>query len=790
MTHSPRSLATRLFAAFGIFSFAALILLAISAVQVSGATPSASAMLVVPTTTESLPPGAVITTVLPNMNNPIAMVFDQSGRLFYTEKVTGNVRLFANGVLQAVPVINFSVSSSSERGLLGITLDPDFASSHYIYVYYTASSSSEPTCSGGTENRVVRFVENNGVGSNPTRIFFSCQSAGNHNGGNIHFGQDGKLYISVGDNANAANSQNVAVTNGKIHRINSDGSMPADNPVFTGTAPLPSLFAKGVRNTFDFAIDPLTAPAPWPRIFASENGPNCDDEMNRIQGGNNYGWRAGYPCDDANPDPLYNTIPPLWYLPSSQCCQAPTGVEVYTGTLVPTWQNDLFMCTYSNGALRHFYLSADRTVATNVATVSGVTCNMDIVTGPDGAFYYMEGGGYTTGILKKITVPGGATATATTTATATNTLMPMPSATNTTVPPSPTDTATTAPTQTPGGNTATPVPTQTNTVQPTDTAAPATSTVIPTATACTLEFQDVLPGNTFYPFVKCLACQGILNGYPCGGPGEPCVGGGTGEPYFRPGNNVTRGQIAKIVSNAGGYDFMPMEGTQTFEDVVPGSTFYLYIERLAFYNIMAGYPCGSPEPCIAPGDRPYFRPSENATRGQIAKIVSNAAGFDDDVMTPVQTFEDVPPGSTFYLFVERLILNRPGVMSGYPCGGATEPCVGPNNRPYFRPNSSATRGQLSKIVSNTFFPDCVVPVQVKIEEFAYHPADITIHVGTTVRFVNRDLDYHTATAVDASFNTGHIQRNQFVDVTFNAVGDHEYFCEPHPYMRGFVHVIP
>ncbi|MGA7733603.1 MAG: S-layer homology domain-containing protein, partial [Chloroflexia bacterium] len=155
------------------------------------------------------------------------------------------------------------------------------------------------------------------------------------------------------------------------------------------------------------------------------------------------------------------------------------------------------------------------------------------------------------------------------------------------------------------------------------------------------------------------------------------------------------------VSNAAGFND-PVTG-QTFEDVPEGSTFYDFVERLADREVMSGYPCGSPgEPCVPPGNRPYFRPNGTATRGQLAKIVSNAANYQDPATG--QTFEDVLPGSTFYDFVERLATR--GVMSGYACGGPGEPCVPPDNRPYFRPASNVTRGQTSKIVANTFFPEC------------------------------------------------------------------------------------
>jgi hypothetical protein len=101
---------------------------------------------------------------------------------------------------------------------------------------------------------------------------------------------------------------------------------------------------------------------------------------------------------------------------------------------------------------------------------------------------------------------------------------------------------------------------------------------------------------------------------------------------------------------------------------------------------------------------PYFRTFANATRGQSSKIVSNAAGFSE--IPAGQRFEDVPPSHTFYREIERLASR--GIMGGYPCGGAGEPC-GAENRPYFRPQNNVTRGQSSKIVANTFFPGCETP---------------------------------------------------------------------------------
>ncbi len=245
-------------------------------------------------------------------------------------------------------------------------------------------------------------------------------------------------------------------------------------------------------------------------------------------------------------------------------------------------------------------------------------------------------------------------------------------------------------------------PSLTRTATGTPPAATGTA-VTATPTVCAVQFTDVSPGSTFYTFIRCLACRGIVGGYPCGGTGEPCPGS-----YFRPTNNVTRGQVSKIVSESAGFQDVVPSPQQTFQDVAPGSTFALWIERLSMRGIIGGYPCGGPfEPCVAPGNRPYFRPNNNVTRGQLAKITSGAAGYTE---TPTgQTFEDVPPASTFYLYIERL--SSRGIIGGYPCGGAGEPCVAPGNRPYFRPNNPATRGQMSKVAANTFFPNCATPAR-------------------------------------------------------------------------------
>ena len=152
----------------------------------------------------------------------------------------------------------------------------------------------------------------------------------------------------------------------------------------------------------------------------------------------------------------------------------------------------------------------------------------------------------------------------------------------------------------------------------------------PSATVCPIQFSDVPNPSTFYAYIRCLACRGIVSGYADG--------------TFRPNINVTRGQLSKIVSNAAGLS--DPQPDQMFQDVSVGSTFQLYIGRLASRGYIGGYPCGGAgEPCHPPANLPYFRPNNNATRGQIAKIDSNAAGFTDP---PAGSSSRTSRRSTYY----------------------------------------------------------------------------------------------------------------------------------------------
>jgi len=157
-----------------------------------------------------------------------------------------------------------------------------------------------------------------------------------------------------------------------------------------------------------------------------------------------------------------------------------------------------------------------------------------------------------------------------------------------------------------------------------------------------------------------------------------------------------------MVSNSAGFN--EAVSGQRYTDVPPSQTFYVWIMRLTLRGHMSGY--NDAVNCAGVGI-PCFKPMASATRGQVAKIVSNAAGFNEPIPAGSQAFTDVPPTHTFYPFIQRL--SARGIISGYQCGDDPgEPCD-PQGRPYYRPQANVTRGQTAKIVANTFFPECQQP---------------------------------------------------------------------------------
>lgn len=238
-----------------------------------------------------LPSGFSESLVSAGLSNPTAMALAPDGRIFVAEQ-SGTLRVIENGTLLPTPFVSLAVNSSGERGLLGIAFDPQFSTSPFVYVYYTVPG----TGGSAPHNRVSRFTANGNTaeaGSEQILVDLEPLSATNHNGGAIHFGVDGMLYVAVGDNAVAANSQSLTNRLGKILRYQPNGSIPTDNPTtFAGIAGTTTgvnraIWAVGLRNPFTFGVQPGTG-----RILINDVGQGAWEEINEGAAGRNFGWPA------------------------------------------------------------------------------------------------------------------------------------------------------------------------------------------------------------------------------------------------------------------------------------------------------------------------------------------------------------------------------------------------------------------------------------------------------------------------------------------------------------------
>src|SRR5713101_1142391 len=223
-----------------------------------------------------------VNTLLTGLNFPVSLKFAPDGRIFYTEKDTGNIRIIQqNGTLLPTPFATISsIITTGETGLLGIALDPAFSSNNYVYVYYTYRDSQS-----FTRGHIVCYTSNSNTGTSPRDIFDVTSSAPNtvyHNGGYIKFGPDGKLYAMVGEFHQDQQAQNQTSMTGKMLRMNPDGSAPIDNPT-----PGSLDYASGIRNSFGFDFDSSIN-----RLIVTMAGPSSDDKILVVVKGGNYGWHT------------------------------------------------------------------------------------------------------------------------------------------------------------------------------------------------------------------------------------------------------------------------------------------------------------------------------------------------------------------------------------------------------------------------------------------------------------------------------------------------------------------
>ena len=339
----------------------------------------------------ALPSGFIETQVASGLANPTAMQFAPDGRLFVCEQA-GRLRVIKNGALLAAPFVSLSVNSAGERGLLGVAFHPNFTTNNFLYLYYTVASNP-------IHNRISRFTANGDVvvpGSELIIFELNNLSATNHNGGAIHFGPDGKLFVAVGENAVGTNAQILTNLLGKMLRINADGTIPADNPFFgSALGNNRAIWALGLRNPFTFAFQPGTG-----RIFINDVGQSTWEEINDGIAGSNYGWPD---TEGVTGDPRFRS--PLFAYThgggnTTGCAIA--GAAFYNPPIqqFPSeYVGDYFFADLCSGWIRRFDPASG--MATGFAT--GISNPVDLKVSSNGTLFYLaRGSGSDTGVVFEV----------------------------------------------------------------------------------------------------------------------------------------------------------------------------------------------------------------------------------------------------------------------------------------------------------------------------------------------------------------------------------------------------
>ena len=334
--------------------------------------------------------------VVGGLKDPTSFRFAPNGDI-YIALQAGEIKILRGGVLLPTPVITLNADSFSEKGLLGMELDPNFATNGYIYVSYTSLADGFA--------RISRITVVNDIADPSSEVMFghSNQTADIfHNANDIKVGPDNKIWWLIGDNLQPANSQSLSNVHGKVHRFDMDLSSANDNPWHgqSGKGITDSIYALGLRNPFRMAF------LPTGKAVVGDVGSNQWEEINTIEPGANYGWPLYEgdcgSCGFANPTFTY----------ARGTGAAVTGMTIYNGvTFPPQYQGVLFYGDYAKGFIRYlvfdeFYQSvlSDNEFDPDAGTA------VDLHVGPDGNLYYL---GIFEQILWKITpVAGNRTPTA------------------------------------------------------------------------------------------------------------------------------------------------------------------------------------------------------------------------------------------------------------------------------------------------------------------------------------------------------------------------------------------
>ncbi len=308
---------------------------------------------------------------------PAGFVFLPDGRIIFGERNTGSIRLLNPATKKITLLYRVShVETNGEQGLLGLAVDPAYPSKPFVYAYATRSVRS------GLFNEILRIEVQSDKGVSSSVIFKSDTTAGTyHDGGHITFGPDGKLYAVVGEGHSSGNAQDLSNNAGKVLRMTRLGKAPKDNP-FSGKL----IFAYGLRNSFGFTFDPQTG-----LLWETENGPECNDEVNLEQSGENHAWGPNETCSgqapqNTNQDGPDPRIMPLAYFPTTI---APTGAAFCDGCGLTNADGDLFFGAYNTGEIRQVRLTQNRMgISSLFVAYRNNESILSMQAAPDGTIYF------------------------------------------------------------------------------------------------------------------------------------------------------------------------------------------------------------------------------------------------------------------------------------------------------------------------------------------------------------------------------------------------------------------
>jgi glucose/arabinose dehydrogenase/regulation of enolase protein 1 (concanavalin A-like superfamily) len=332
------------------------------------------------------PTGFVESKIATGFDRPTQMEVAPDGRIFILQQ-GGAVRIFKNNTLLAAPFMTLpNVFSTQDYGLLGIAFDPAFASNQFVYLYYALAGSP-------THTRISRFKASGDVvqAGSETLIFQLDNFTGTtHQGGALHFGKDGKLYVFTGTpNSNLNDAQNPGSTYGKVLRINSDGTIPSDNPWFnTSTGKYRAVYARGLRNPFTASVQPTGG-----RIFINDNGQDTWEEVNELQSGANYGWPAMEgntgtpPAGNKAPFFAYSHVGPN---DNSGSIVAAAFYNPAIANFPASYIGKYFYADHVLGEIR--YIDPDAANPSSTLFATGLNHPLDIKIAGDGLLYYLVRG--------------------------------------------------------------------------------------------------------------------------------------------------------------------------------------------------------------------------------------------------------------------------------------------------------------------------------------------------------------------------------------------------------------